>query len=62
MIIILYRWTRENTIETEPRDARSATRKETREGGKTIQVERSFTRDTGKIWNHALKEIKEANT
>ena len=33
-----------------------------REGGKTKQAERSFVRDTGRLWNQAPTEIKEAGT
>ena len=45
-----------------PRQMRATTQKEIREGGKTILAEKSFTRDTGKLWNAAPKEIKEAET
>ena len=45
-----------------PRQMRATTQKEIREGGKTILAEKSFTRDTGKIWKQAPKEIKEAKS
>jgi hypothetical protein len=48
--------------DTTTRQLRTTTRKEMREGGKTILAEKSFTRDAGKLWNAAPKEIKEAKT
>ena len=48
--------------DTSTRQLRTTRRKEMREGGKTILAEKSFTRDAGKLWNVAPKEIKEANT
>ena len=56
---IQLRWTRENTGEAEPRSKRPTTRKEMREGKKTTQAKKSFTRATGKIKNQAPREIKE---
>ena len=48
--------------DTTTRQLRTTTRKEMREGGKTILAEKSFTRDAGKLWNAAPKEIKEAKS
>ena len=45
-----------------PRQLRTTTRREMREGGKTVLAEKSFTRDAGKLWNAAPKEIKEGGT
>ena len=53
---------REPLGEETSRQLRPSTRKEMREGGKTILAEQSFTRDTGKLWNNAPKAIKEAKT
>ena len=39
--------------DTSTRQLRTTTRKEMREGGKTILAEKSFTRDAGKLWNVA---------
>ena len=41
---------------------RPTARKEMREGGKTKQAEKSFVRDSGKIWNQAPMVIKEAKS
>ena len=41
---------------------RASTRREMREGVKTKQAECSFVRDTGRLWNQALIEIKETGT
>ena len=40
----------------------TTTGKEMWEGGKTIQAEKSFTRDAGKLWNQAAKEMNAALT
>ena len=53
---------REPSRDGTSRQLRITTRKEMREGGKTILAEKSFTRDAGKLWNAAPKEIKEADT
>ena len=53
---------REPHGEETSRQQRPSTRKEMREGGKTILAEKSFTRDAGRLWNNASKEIKEAET
>ena len=60
---IKLRWTRENVGETEQRNTRQTARHTMREGGNTMQAEKSFMKDIGKIWwNQAPKEIKEAKT
>ena len=59
---IKLRWTRENAGETEQLNSRQTRRHTMREGGMTLQAEKSFTRDTGKIWKQASKEIKEAKS
>ena len=41
---------------------RATTRREMQEGGKTNLAEKSFVRDSGKLWNRAPKEIKEVPT
>ena len=59
---IKLRWTKENAEGTEQQNTRQTNRQTLREGGKTTQAERSFARDTGKVWNQAPKEIKESKT
>ena len=53
---------REGRIEGEEpaRNTRETNRREMREGGRTIQAENSFVRDTGRIWNRAPMEIRVA--
>ena len=43
------------------RNTRATNRREMREGGRTIQAENSFVRDTGRMWNKAPSEIREAS-
>ena len=42
------------------RNTRATNRREMREGGRTTQMENSFARDTGRMWNKVPTEIKEA--
>lgn len=44
------------------RNTRASNREEFREGGRTNLAEKSFVRDTRKMWNWAPTEIKEAPT
>ena len=48
--------------EEQTRNVRASTRKEMTEGGKTKTFERSLARDTGKLWNQAPREIRDAPT
>ena len=44
------------------REVRSNTRKEMKEGGRLKIIQESCTRDTGRIWNQAPRDIKDSKT